>query len=176
VVCSVLSPAGIFYLQRAPYDRFFSLAFLAPPAPDEFRNQSVFDFTESYETAAYLRDRTEPGEPIQVWGYESLVYYLADRPASSRFQMTHPLVMRVPGGSLTPMQQRWRREFIEAVTARPPAYIAVLRDDRWWWAPDEQSSEELLDDFPAWKAIIESRYEADHNIGRFVIYRRRPRT
>lgn len=173
LVTVVMALASGVYLRRAPFDRLIALTFLGPPSPGEFRNQTVFDFTESYQTAAYLRARTEPGESIQVWGYESLVYYLADRPAASRFQMTHPLVMRMPDGSLTPMQLRWRDEFIRSVTTTPPAYVAVVRDDRWWWAPGERSSEELLDDFTEWKDVIARRYQLEQQIGRFLIYKRR---
>ena len=172
VVLFVLVPATAVYMRRAPVGRLVTLQFLAPPAPNEFRNRTLFDYTESYDTAAYLRSHTQPDERIQVWGYESLVYYLAERRAASRFQMTHPLVMRVPGGDLTPMQRRWRAEFVADVTARPPAYVAVVSEDRWWWAPEERSSEELLADFPEWRAIIDRDYELEQRIGRFLIYRR----
>lgn len=171
VTMAVLALSGL-YLRRAPIGPFTSLAWLQPPRPGEFRNHEVFDFTETYDTAAYLRAHTAPGEPVQVWGYESLVYFLAGRPASSRFQMTHPLVMREPGGSLTEMQQRWRREFVADVTARPPAYVAVVRDDRWWWSPEERSSEELVADFPEWQRVLDRDYALERSIGRFLIYRR----
>ncbi|HUU34332.1 MAG TPA: hypothetical protein VMW48_09725 [Vicinamibacterales bacterium] len=174
LVVLALVPMSAVYLRRAPVGRFLALTFMRPPTPGEFRNHEVFDFTEAYDTAAYLRARTQPGEPIHVWGYESLVYFLADRPAATRFQMTHPLVMREPGRPLTPMQLRWRAEFLADVTARPPAYVAVVRDDRWWWSPEERSSEELLDDFPEWRAIIAARYALERSIGRYLIYRRVP--
>jgi hypothetical protein len=167
-----LAAASVVYLRHSPIRELVTLQFLEPPVPNEFRIDPVFDFTESYEVAAYLRQRTQPGDSIQIWGYESLVYYLAERTAASRFQMTHPLVMRVPGEPLTPMQQRWRAEFISDLTRRPPAYIAVVRGDRWWWAPEERTSEELLDDFPEWKSLIEQHYALDHTIGRFRVFRR----
>lgn len=168
----LLAAAALFYMREAPITRFVTLQFLRPPVANEFRNNTVFDFTESYDVAAYLRERTQVNEPVQVWGYESLVYYLADRPAASRFQMTHPLVMRVPGGELTPMQQRWRAEFVADIKRRRPAYVAVVREDNWWWAPEEQTSEQLLVDFPEWKNVIERDYAIDTTIGRFLIYRR----
>jgi hypothetical protein len=168
----LLSVAGVYYLRRAPFRSLVTLQFLNPPRPNEFRNRTVFDFTESYDVAAYLRTRTRPGDLIQVWGYESLVYYLADRRAASRFQMTHPLVMRVPGSDLTPMQRRWRSEFVRDLEARKPVYVAVVTGDNWWWAPGEQSSRELLDDFPEWKSIIERDYALETTIGRFLIYHR----
>ena len=167
----LLASAALFYMRNAPISRLVTLQFLKPPETNEFRNQTVFDFTESYDVAAYLRERTRPDERIQVWGYESLVYYLADRRATSRFQMTHPLVMRVPGEDLAPMQLRWRAEFLDDVTLRPPTYIVVVRQDNWWWAPEEQTSEQLLDDFLEWKRIIERDYTHEHTIGRFLIYR-----
>ncbi|MEO6222669.1 MAG: hypothetical protein ABIP90_05420, partial [Vicinamibacterales bacterium] len=168
----LLAAAAPVYMWDAPFRDLATLQFLKPPRPLEFRNNTVFDYTESYDVAAYLRERTLPNEPVQVWGYESLVYYLADRPAASRFQMTHPLVMRVPGEPLTPMQQRWRGEFVADIGRRRPAYVAVVRHDNWWWAPDEQTSEQLLDDFPEWKSVIARDYALETTIGRFLIYRR----
>lgn len=168
----VLVGAALFYMRNAPIADLVTLHFLEAPRPNEFRNRTVFDFTESYDVGAYLRERTQPGQPIQVWGYESLVYYLADRPAASRFQMTHPLVMRPPGGDLSPMQQRWRAEFVSDIERRRPAYVAVVRQDNWWWAPEERSSEELLDDFPEWKRLIARDYALETTIGRFLVYRR----
>ena len=172
VAWALLAGAALFYMRSAPIARLVTLQFLQPPEANDLRNQTVFDFTESYDVAVYLRERTRPDERIQVWGYESLVYYLADRRAASRFQMTHPLVMRVPGEDLTPMQLRWRAEFLDDVSLQPPTYIAVVRQDNWWWAPEEQTSEQLLDDFPEWKRIIERDYTREHVIGRFLIYRR----
>ena len=172
VAVALMIAASFVYMRKAPIREFASLRFLGPPVANEFRIDPVFDFTESYEVAAYLRQRTRPEDSIQIWGYESLVYYLAERDAASRFQMTHPLVMRIPGQPLTPMQERWRAEFISDLTKRPPAYIAVVRGDRWWWAPEERTSEELLNDFPEWKALIEQHYALDHTIGRYLVFRR----
>ncbi len=168
----LLTAAVPFYMRNAPIKKLVTLHFLQPPTALEYRNNTVFDYTESYDVAAYFRERTAPGQPVQVWGYESLVYYLADRPAASRFQMTHPLVMRVPGEALTPMQQRWRAEFVADIERRQPAYVAVVQRDNWWWAPDEQTSEQLLDDFPEWKGLIARDYALETTIGRFLIYRR----
>lgn len=168
----VIVAALPLYLDAQRLRDLVSLHFLAPPRPGELRILSVFDYTESHDLAAYLAAHTTPEEPIQIWGHESLVYYLAERHAASRFQTSNPLVMRVPGQDITPMQQRWRQEFMFDLQAHPPAYIAVTRDDHWWWAPDEQSSQQLLDDFPAWKASIANGYTHENTIGRFLVYRR----
>ena len=159
-----------FYLRKEPINNLLTLQFLDRPKPNEFRNNTVFDFTENFAVAEYLRAHTRPDERIQVWGYESLVYYLADRDAASRFQMTHPLVMRVPGQDITPMQRQWRQEFMRDMVQQRPAYIAVVKGDNWWWAPEEKTSEQLLDDFPEWKKFLANNYTLKHTIGRFLIY------
>ncbi|HEX9798685.1 MAG TPA: glycosyltransferase family 39 protein [Thermoanaerobaculia bacterium] len=146
--------------------------FLAPPRADELRNGTVFDFTESWELARHLRERTAPGERIQVWGHESLVYYLAERDAASRFQVSSPLVVRAPGEPLSPLQRRWRAEFLAELARRAPSYVTVTTGDDWWWAPGRQTSEQLLDDFPEWKRFVAAGYRLETRIGRFLVYRR----
>jgi hypothetical protein len=168
----ILVAALPFYVRKVAVQDLVTLHFLSPPRPLEFRNRTVFDYTESYDVASFLREHTSPNQPVQVWGYESLVYYLADRSAASRFQMTHPLVMRVPGDDITPMQRRWREEFVADIERRRPPFVAVVREDNWWWAPEERTSEQLLDDFPEWKNVIARDYSLETTIGRFLIYRR----
>jgi hypothetical protein len=169
--CVLLLAAAPLYVRWPTVERLVTLRFLGPPEPNEFRNATVFDFTEDFDVAAYLGARTRRQDAIQIWGYESLVYYLADRYAASRFQMTHPLVMRAPGSALTPMQLRWRTEFLEDIAQNPPTFVAVVRQDNWWWAPEQQTSEQLLEDFPEWKDVIERDYRFETAIGRFLIYR-----
>jgi hypothetical protein len=165
--------ASSVYLSANSYRRLASGQFLRDPRPGEMRNGTVFDYTEDVAVASYLRAHTAPADPIFVWGYESLVYYFADRYPPARFQMTTPLVLRADAAEYDPMQQRWRAELVRDLTARPPAYVAVVRDDHWWWAPNQLSSEELVGEFPALKALIDRDYVDDTTIGRFRIYRRR---
>jgi hypothetical protein len=159
------------YVRVDSVQKLVTLQFLERPAPDEYRNGTVFDFTESWDVAEYLRTHTEPGDRIQVWGHESLVYYLADRDSASRFHTSNPLVARPTGWTLTPMQLRWRKEFMRDVREMRPRYIAVVREDNWWWSPGQQTSEQLLDDFPSWKQFILDRYSLENEIGRYLVYR-----
>jgi len=172
VLAHVLLLAALpIYVRSQPLVDLVTLHFLEPPRVGEFRNGTVFDFTEAWDVAQYLRANTSADETVQVWGYESLVYYLAERGAASRFQTSSPLVMRVPGEALTSRQLGWRREFMRDVTRETPRFVLVVREDDWWWAPGRQTSEELLDSFPEWKGFIEANYEIDTTIGRFLVYR-----
>jgi hypothetical protein len=172
VLASVLlGVAAVFYLRHAPFESLLTRQFLNRPVPNEYRNETVFDFTESYDVAEYIRARTRPDDRIQIWGDESLVYYLADRRAASRFQSARPLVTRTPGKGLIQAQRQWRAEFLADVERLKPVYVAVVREDNWWWAPEEQTSEQLLNDLPEWKEVIEQMYALEKTIGRFLIYR-----
>jgi hypothetical protein len=171
LVLAVLIVAAPVYIKAQAVRDLVSLRFLAPPEPGALRIASVFDFTEAHDVAAYLESHTAPGDPIQVWGHESLVYYLANRHAASRFQTSNGLVMRVPGQPITPMQKAWRREFMASLERQPPRYIVITRGDHWWWAPDERTSEELVSDFPEFEAFVKQRYTLETEIGRYAVYR-----
>ena len=69
------------------------------------------------------------------------------------------------------MQQGWREEFMQSMLSSPPVYIAVVQKDNWWWAPGQQTSWQLLDEFPEFKAFLFDQYAEEHRIGRFVIFR-----
>jgi len=172
LVVMLLLAATPVYMGAASLHNLFSLRFLHAPLPGEYRNLTVFDFTESWDTAAWLRDHTRPDERIQVWGHESLVYYLAERAAVSRFQTSNPLVVHPPGKTVSSMQQRWRKEFMQDMHSTPPAYIAIVHDDNWWWSPGQQTSWELLDEFPEWKQFILANYTTQTRIGRFEVFRK----
>jgi hypothetical protein len=169
-----ISAAMPLYVHAQNVRDLLSGHFLGPPRPGELRNAAVFDFTESWELARYLAERAAPDDTIQVWGHESLVYYLAERRAASRFQVSSALVVRAPGAPLSALQRRWRREFLADVARRPPAYVAVVTGDDWWWAPGRRTSEELLEDFPEWHRFLDDGYRRETTIGRFVVYRRSP--
>jgi hypothetical protein len=175
-LASVLVVAALpVYVEPARVARVVRGDFLGRPAPGELRVGTVFDLGEDVALADHLRAHTEAHERIQVWGHESLVYYLARRDAASRFQTSNPLVTRRSDGELTPMQRRWRAEFLRDLAQDPPRYVVITRDDHWWWAPEQRSSEQLLDDFPEWKRFVEERYALERRIGRFLVLRRQPR-
>jgi len=81
-----------------------------------------YGFAAMEQIAARIRERTRPGDPILVWGFESGLYFLADRPASTRFGFLYPLVRG--GGS--ELESRYLREFVASLDERPPAYAVVF--------------------------------------------------
>ncbi len=173
LTAGVVLVAIVVYQDPGRLHTLLSGRFLGPPRPGELRVSTVFDVTESHALAAWLRARTTPGERIQVWGHESLVYYLAERRAASRFQTSNPLVTRPDDGEVTAMQRGWQRELLADLTRHAPRYVAVTRHDTWWWAPGRRSSFELLDEVPGLRALLARHYVTEGAVGRFLVYRLR---
>jgi hypothetical protein len=73
-------------------------------------------------TAAYLKSVTTPQDTILVWGWESVIYFLAQRESPTRFAL--PFALYVD----TPYLDEYAGILLKEVQARPPAYIADLRD------------------------------------------------
>ena len=72
--------------------------------------------------AAYLKSVTTPQDTILVWGWESVIYFLAQRESPTRFAL--PFALYVD----TPYLDEYSSILLKEVEARPPAYIADLRD------------------------------------------------
>jgi len=73
-------------------------------------------------TAAYLKSVTTPDQPILVWGWESVIYYLAQRQSPTRFALPFALYVN------TPYLDEYASILLKEVQAHPPAYIADLRE------------------------------------------------
>ena len=75
-------------------------------------------------TAAYLKSVTTPSDTILVWGWESVIYFLAERSAPTRFALPFALYLD------TPYQDEYARLLLAEVQARPPKYIVDLLEAR----------------------------------------------
>ncbi len=73
-------------------------------------------------TAAYLKKVTTPEDTITVWGWESVIYFLAQREAPTRFALPFAFYLD------TPYLDEYASNLIKEVQARPPAFIVDLRD------------------------------------------------
>jgi hypothetical protein len=73
-------------------------------------------------TAAYLKSATQPEDTILVWGWESGIYFMAQRQAPTRFALPFALYVN------TPYLDEFTGILLKEVEARPPAFIADLRD------------------------------------------------
>ena len=75
-----------------------------------------------YRVADWLRANTEADDPVFLWGYDPIIYFLADRDLVSRFPYTYPLVVTFAPKAL-------RDELIASLNANPPVVFGVSSHD-----------------------------------------------
>ncbi|XXX74432.1 glycosyltransferase family 39 protein [Sorangium sp. So ce134] len=145
------------------------LALLAAGARDQARLDrlaSVADVNAAANraVAAWLRERVAPGRPVFVWGFEPVIYDLADRPPATRY------LYNVPQRAAWARQEA-REALMRDLAASPPAAIVVERHDVFPSVTgDALDSRDTLDGFPALAGLIDERYELAVLIEDFEIY------
>jgi hypothetical protein len=119
--------------------------------------------------ARELRRRTPEGAPVFVWGFEPVVYWLAERPPASRF------IYNVPQRT-TWERERSRADLLRDLRQRPPAAIVVQRNDVFPMVTgNELDSRREVVNFPAFAELLERDFELATSIEDFEIYLRKTR-
>jgi hypothetical protein len=129
-----------------------------------YRPEDRFLYRDIAETADFVRLQALPEAPIYLWGFDALVYVLADRYPPTRYGYNYPLIVGSPD-----YQQSVRAELMASLARTPPALILVQTNDVSALTP--QTSLARLDSFPALKALIAERYEPVFRNDAFIVYR-----
>lgn len=127
------------------------------------------------QLSRYFHSHTDARQSVMVWGLAPGVYYESERSAGSRFSYVTPLI-----GTDDAFRRKYQREFLDGMTAAPPAYVATLSPSVCSHARtlDERKnygavSEMMLcvDEFPALARMLRERYVADSTMGVIAVYR-----
>jgi len=126
-----------------------------------------FSLRADREVAAFLARHTPPEAPIFIWGFEPLIYFLADRPPASRFIYHVPLVTEwSPPG--------WRRELLRDLARAGPAYVLVVHNDLLPWMTGRwDDSAGQLATYPELTHLLHTSYRFVRRIEDFDIWERR---
>lgn len=119
--------------------------------------------------AGYLRSRTDPGTPVQVWSVPAIVYFLADRPGATASPLGWE--MRLAAATATDLHDRYARRFLAEMEAKQPPYFVYTGDELtsgepliWQYLIQKYQYERVLE-APSW--------EPDQGLIRFTVLRRR---
>ncbi len=162
-----------FILDHSQQRQDRAAAMGAAPVTEPGKNLSTysdgtdFSLAADLEMADYLKENTGPTDTVFIWGYETLVHFLAQRVPASRFVSHQPLASRwqMPG---------WRDELLETLSAAPPARILVLRRDAMPAVTGSTlDSAGLLREFPELDRFISRYYVLETEIEDFLVYRPR---
>ncbi|HEV8247306.1 MAG TPA: glycosyltransferase family 39 protein, partial [Polyangiaceae bacterium] len=158
------SQARLSYLFRqAPYDNREAL-------DRDLYYVADFNLDADRNVALDLRSRTHGSEPVFIWGFEPIIYWLADRAPSSRF------IYNVP--QRTEWQKDYsRRELMRELRQRPPKVFVVQHNDVFpsVTGRDSDSKHDLLS-FPELLVWVDEHYEQVKSIEDFDIYEKRAST
>jgi 4-amino-4-deoxy-L-arabinose transferase-like glycosyltransferase len=131
------------------------------------QGRDIYSFPQTLDTARYVQARTDPDDTVLVWGFQSLVNFLADRRAPTRYIFTYPLTFDRPE---TAFRVQARRTFLNDLKLNPPVYIVLVTNDiNPLQAVDSLG---LIGGFPEFQQIMRRDYHLETDIGEFHIYRR----
>ncbi len=120
------------------------------------------------EVAAFLRDRVAADRRVFVWGFEPVIYDLADRSPATRYLYDVP--QRVAWA-----RDRERQILMDDLAAGSPAAIVVERRDVFPMVTgDAIDSADTLRGFPALTELLASRFALAATIEDFEVYLERP--
>ncbi len=132
-----------------------------------YNNYGDFSLLADREVASFITNNTATNDTIFIWGFEPLIYFLADRRPASRFIYTVPLVT-----DWSPSE--WRAELIGDLDHRRPRYVLVVHNDALPWMTGRlDDSFAQLGAFPELQQLIQSRYASTGGIEDFDVWRRR---
>jgi hypothetical protein len=130
---------------------------------------SLYNVGEIRGVADLLRETTTPEQRVFLWGYAPTVYVRARRHTVSRFLYNFPL------------RTGWRNaeykaELMRALRAHPPEVFVVASEDRYYGLTgSKKDSATLLSEFEELNDFVTSRYAFNAKIGRYSIFRLKPR-
>jgi dolichyl-phosphate-mannose-protein mannosyltransferase len=149
-----------YLFRMAPYERREML-------DEELGYVADYNLAADRAVARELRARTRPGAPVFIWGFEPVIYWLAERPPASRF------IYDVPQRT-TWEQARARNDLLADLRARPPSAIVVQKNDVFPVVTGNTlDSHGELPNFPQLSALIEESYEPVAAVEDFEIYLRK---
>ncbi len=110
LVLATFIPALFFWGLRIDFRQVDSL----------FPDDQIF---EQEKIGQWLKDNTEPGQKLFVWGFATAIYFHAERPPASRFLWTDLLTGKIPGSDLSN-----QTNFDTSRYAVPEAWKALWED------------------------------------------------
>jgi hypothetical protein len=137
-------------------------------AVDALATVADVDAAANRAVAELLRARVPHDQPIYIWGFEPVIYDMADLACSSAYIYNVP--QRVSWS-----RERSRAELVAELRAHPPAAVVVVHNDVFPMVTgDAVDSAASLRDFPALGQLIDEGYELAQQIADLDVYFPRP--
>jgi hypothetical protein len=119
------------------------------------------------EVVDYIEKNSSPNDPIYLWGSNSLIYFLTNRPSPTRFVLN--LGVMAEWG-----KPEWKQEVLESVKKIQPSLIIITRSDA---VPmityvNMDSEEYLREKFSSLRSYIDHNYTRVAEFDGFLVYKK----
>lgn len=126
-----------------------------------------YSYEEIVAVSDWVGDHTPADEPIFVWGYDPVIYVLAEREMVSRFPYTYPMVV-----GWGPADD-YKAELMVALHSAPPSAVVIgARDGLPQVMGHRKSSRRTLVEFGALRDFLREGYGSAERVGQFRVYLR----
>jgi len=163
VAFAVFFLVGSVFLARHLKWQFLALTGVADPSE---ARRALGNTQPLYEAAAYIRERTEPGDTVVSFDRLPLINYLAQRAYPFRFVSVGTIRSTVPSFSGS---DPWIAEVRQALQARPPAMIAISRDT----LRQHEETEPFSEGDALLRTMVEDNYEPVAEFDHIVVMKLR---
>jgi len=126
-----------------------------------------FSFLADRYLAAYLKERTDPEDPVYIFGFEPLVYFLAERRPANKYIFNDPVTAVY---TKEKVREAGIREILADLEESKAVYLVIAEGDA--NPVDPTDSYEFVENTPSFKDFVDTQYALEWSMGRFHIYRR----
>lgn len=118
------------------------------------------------QTALEIAHLTGPQDPIYIWGFEPVIYWLSERTPSSRY------IYNVPQRAAWQADRAWQTLW-DDLRVRPPALIVTQKLDTMPFVTGSPlDSTDSIPQFPRLQRFLSSHYKPVKSVDRFTIWMR----
>lgn len=135
-------------------------------ARDALASVADVDAGENRAVAEYVKQHTKPSDAIFVWGFECVIYDLADRPIASRY------IYDVPQRATWSKVEMQKKLMPELEATKPAAIVVEHRDVFPDVTGDNYDSANSLYGFVELRELLYAHYRRETTIGDFDVYLR----
>lgn len=151
-------------VNRQNADRLKAFRDSDPFARDKISSKYDVDALVNRQTSEWLLQNTPQSAPVYLWGFEPIIYILANRPCASRY------IYNVPQRAAW-SKERARKILMNELAEHPPSAIIIAHNDRLAWVTgSELDSAEELARFPELSTFLKTHYLHAVSFGKLDIY------
>jgi hypothetical protein len=120
------------------------------------------------EAADYVKLVMSPGDELYYFGNISMLPFLINKKLGAPFPFTTHLFQRLPDGSLHPVQQKWRRQYLDTFFKLKPRFF--IYDDVCFQCADQSFRPIFKNEFPGLSTALEQEYHLVKKFDKIEIY------